>query len=104
MPGPVSNKPSPLDASARRELERLQSVFGARLRALRHDRLLTIEQVAEVAGLHPNYLGSVERGERNLSLFNIWRIASGLGLPPASLMDELPERKVKPPPRKSMTW
>ena len=56
---------------------------------------MTIEQVAEIAGLHPNYLSSVERGERNVSLFNIWRIASGLGLTAKELVDALPVRKVK---------
>jgi transcriptional regulator with XRE-family HTH domain len=71
------------------------AVFGTALRELRHDRLLTIEAVAEAAGLHPNYLGSVERGERNVSLFNIWRIASALGLPAAALLDELPPRRVR---------
>ncbi|WP_341917075.1 helix-turn-helix transcriptional regulator [Polaromonas sp. YR568] len=71
------------------------AAFGTALRELRHDRLLTIEAVAEAAGLHPNYLGSVERGERNVSLFNIWRIANALGLPAAALLDELPPRKVK---------
>ena len=91
----VVNKPQPLDAAARRELEHVQLAFGARLRVLRHDRLLTLEQVAEAAGLHPNYLGSVERGERNVSLFNIWRIASALGLSADAVLDELPARKVK---------
>lgn len=91
----VVNKPQPLDAAARRELELVQIAFGARLRELRHDRLLTLEQVAEEAGLHHNYVGSVERGERNVSLFNIWRIANALGLPAAALLDELPNRKTK---------
>jgi transcriptional regulator with XRE-family HTH domain len=100
----VVNKPQPLDAATKRELERLLSAFGVRLRSLRHDRLLTIEQVAEAAGLHPNYVGAVERGERNVSLFNIWRIASGLGVPAAAVMEELPVRKAKPAARKDVTW
>ncbi|WP_413895624.1 helix-turn-helix domain-containing protein [Rhodoferax sp.] len=56
---------------------------------------MTIEQVGDIAGLHENYISSVERGERNVSLFNIWRIASGLGLTAADLMHGLPVRKVK---------
>ena len=71
MPRVVANKPQPLDSASGKELERLQQAFGEHLRALRHDRLITIEQLAELAGVHPNYVGSVERGERNLSLFNI---------------------------------
>jgi transcriptional regulator with XRE-family HTH domain len=95
MPRAPVPTPQPLDAAAKREQVRLLAAFGTALRELRHDRLLTIEAVAEAAGLHPNYLGSVERGERNVSLFNIWRIASALGLPAAALLDELPPRKVK---------
>lgn len=95
MPRVVASKPHGLDAASKRELFRLQLAFGDRLRELRHEKLMTLEQVAELAGLHPNYLGSVERGERNVSLFNIWRIASALGLPAAAVMDQLPVRKVR---------
>jgi transcriptional regulator with XRE-family HTH domain len=56
---------------------------------------LTIEQVAEAAGVHANYVGSVERGERNVALFNIWRIAAALGVPLAELMQGLPRSKIK---------
>ena len=69
--------------------------FGDALRTIRHERLLTIEQVAEAAGVHANYVGSVERGERNVSLFNIWRIAAALGVPLAELMQGLPRSKIK---------
>jgi len=55
--------------------------------------LLTLEMLAERADLHPNYVGAVERGERNLSLYNIWRLAHGLGLTAADLMQALPTRK-----------
>lgn len=74
---------------------RMWQAFGEHLRALRHDRLITIEQLAELAGLHPNYVGSVERGERNLSLFNIWRLAGGLEVSVSQLVDTLPARVVK---------
>ncbi|WP_225616791.1 helix-turn-helix domain-containing protein [Variovorax sp. 38R] len=78
-----------------KELERLQQAFGEHLRAMRHDKLITIEQLAELAGLHPNYVGSVERGERNLSLFNIWRLAGGLDVSASQLMEALPKRLIK---------
>lgn len=96
MPRAPAPPPQPLDAAAKREQVRLLEAFGTALRALRNDRDLTIEAVAEAAGLHPNYLGSVERGERNVSLFNIWRIAAALGVASATLLDALPKRKVKP--------
>jgi transcriptional regulator with XRE-family HTH domain len=99
---PVS-KPELLDAAAKREQAQLLHTFGNHLRKLRHGRLLTIEQVAEVAGLHPNYLGSVERGERNVALFNVWRIAAALGVQSSELLTDLPKRKVKPATQ-SRTW
>jgi transcriptional regulator with XRE-family HTH domain len=43
------------------------------LRSFRNDRELSLETTADAAGVHPNYLGEVERGKRNISLFNIWR-------------------------------
>jgi len=91
----VVNRPQPLDPESKKEQERVLLAFGERLRQFRHDKLLTVEQVAENAGLHPNYLSSVERGERNVSLYNIWRIASGLGLTAADLMTGLPHRKTR---------
>ncbi|BEP70826.1 MULTISPECIES: helix-turn-helix domain-containing protein [unclassified Variovorax] len=41
---------------------------------------MTPEELAERASLHVNYIGSLERGERNVSVFNIWLIANSLGL------------------------
>jgi transcriptional regulator with XRE-family HTH domain len=96
MPRAPVQKPQPQNAATKREQERLLLAFGDFLRELRHERLLTIEAVAEAAGLHSNYLGSVERGERNVSLFNIWRIAAALGVTPGQLMDGVPKSKIKP--------
>jgi transcriptional regulator with XRE-family HTH domain len=88
----VVNKPQPLDARFVLERDQVQVVFGRRLRNLRTEHKLTLEMLAERADLHPNYVGAVERGERNLSLYNIWRLASGLGLSANDLMRELPVR------------
>lgn len=95
MPRAARSAPPPLDAATKREQERLLAAFGANLRELRHEQLLTIEQVAESAGLHANYVGSVERGERNLSLFNLWRIAEALGLQVSDVVTGLPGRKLR---------
>jgi transcriptional regulator with XRE-family HTH domain len=62
------------------DAQRWQEAFGARVRLLRDERLLSQEQLAHLAGIHPTYLSGVERGKRNLSLVNIHRIASALGL------------------------
>lgn len=73
----------------------MQAAFGKRVREFRTERQLTLEMLAERADLHENYVGAVERGERNLSLYNVWRLASGLGLSAAELMQDLPPRKIK---------
>ncbi|WP_162573539.1 helix-turn-helix domain-containing protein [Variovorax sp. PBL-H6] len=49
--------------------------LAARLRAERATRGISQEQLADLAGLHPTYVGSVERAERNVSLDNIERLA-----------------------------
>lgn len=63
-----------------------QVVFGAALRALREARGFTQEGLAERADLHTNYVSSVERGERNLSLFNIARLAHALEIGASDLL------------------
>jgi len=69
--------------------EKTQVVFGASLRALRDERGLTQEGLAERAGLHTNYVSSVERGERNLSLHNIVRLAYALEIEVSALVHSL---------------
>lgn len=69
-----------------------QLLFATNMRRVRLDKKLTQERVAEAAGLHPNYISSVERGERNISICNIERIACALGVPMPVLLSE-PEKK-----------
>lgn len=64
--------------------------FGARVRARRTERELSQEALADICELHWTYIGQVERGQRNISLHNILRIATGLGIDPSELMRELP--------------
>lgn len=52
--------------------------FGTKVKKLRLEKGLTQEQFAQKSGLHKNYIGMVERGERNPSLINIEVIAKGL--------------------------
>lgn len=59
--------------------------FGKKVRQLRLAKELTQEALAEVAHLHPTYIGGIERGERNVSLDNICKIAKALRVSPSIL-------------------
>lgn len=73
-----------------------QLLFAANMRRIRLFKSLTQEKLAEYAGLHPNYISSVERGERNISICNIERIAHALGVPmPDLLTQPLPPEKIQ---------
>lgn len=63
--------------------------FGRHVRARRLQLGISQETLAEAAGLHRTYVGSVERGERNIALLNILRLASALDLDPTELMGGL---------------
>ncbi|MBS5531713.1 helix-turn-helix transcriptional regulator [bacterium] len=52
--------------------------FGDRVRELRIAQGLSQEVLAQKAGLHRTYIGSIERGERNISLNNIKKISVAL--------------------------
>lgn len=73
--------------------EKAQVVFGAWLRGFREAQGLTQEALAERADLHTNYVSSVERGERNLSLHNIVRLAYALDIGVSELVQCLDKRK-----------
>lgn len=71
---------------------RAQDVVGGNIRRRRMAIGLSQEVLAERAELHRTYIGSVERGERNISLENICRIADALGCHPGELLDGLRPR------------
>lgn len=64
-------------------------VLGATVRDLRVSLGYSQERLAERANLHRTYVGSVERGERNVSLENIVRIARALRVKPSQLLERL---------------
>lgn len=66
--------------------------FGASVRAERERLGMSQEDLADRAGLHRTYLGGVERGERNLGLLNVVRIAKALGLPASALLADIDRR------------
>lgn len=54
--------------------------FGNKLKELRISKKLTQITLGEMSGLHQNYIGMVERGERNPSLINIDKLAKALNV------------------------
>lgn len=64
----------------------LQRVLGRNLRTYREDRGLSQEDFALVLGVHRTYMGGVERGERNLTLKSVERIAATLKVDPLELL------------------
>ena len=67
---------------------RVKQRFGAHLRRLRSSKGLSQEALALGSGLDRSYVGGVERGERNVSLVNIHRIAEALQVKPGELFGE----------------
>lgn len=63
--------------------------LGERIRQRRTELDLSQEDLAERSNLHRNYIGGVERGERNISLINILKIAKALELDPSELVENL---------------
>jgi transcriptional regulator with XRE-family HTH domain len=67
-------------------LSDVQVRFGQRLREIRRKKGISQERLADVAGLHRTYVSGVERGERNISLLNIERLAIALDVAMSDLM------------------
>jgi transcriptional regulator with XRE-family HTH domain len=67
--------------------EKLLRAFGLAVRQAREQKEVSQDVLAEMAGLHRTYIGSVERGERNLSLKNISAIAAALGTTGSKLLE-----------------
>jgi transcriptional regulator with XRE-family HTH domain len=64
----------------------LQRTVGKNLRLYRQERGLSQEAFADVLGVHRTYMGAIERGERNLTLRSVERIATRLGIAPLDLL------------------
>ena len=60
--------------------------FSDKVRKLRKSKGWTQEELAVRTGLHRTYIGSIERGERNVSLINVEKIADALGVPVEALV------------------
>ncbi len=67
-------------------MDDVQIKFGKRLREIRLKKGVSQEALAAEAGLHRTYVSSVERGERNITLINIYRLAEALSVKPSDLI------------------
>lgn len=64
----------------------LQRAVGERLREIRSSRGISQEDFAAVLDVHRTYLGGLERGERNLTVRSVERLAERLGVAPLDLL------------------
>ncbi|CAJ0774584.1 helix-turn-helix domain-containing protein [Ralstonia chuxiongensis] len=67
---------------------RLVFIFADNVRRRRLELGLSQEQLAETAGVHRTYVGMLERAEKNVTIYNIERIAIALQVEPGSLLQE----------------
>ena len=66
--------------------ENILITFGNRIKELRKAKKMTQQQFADLSDLHKNYIGMIERGERNPSLINIQNIATAFEMTISDLM------------------
>ena len=69
-----------------KENQKLLNSFGDLVREHRNKQGLSQEELAEHTGLHRTYIGSIERGERNLALINIMKLSKALDVKPSELL------------------
>ncbi len=70
---------------SKKDLER----FGKRIKALRIDKGLTQAQLAEVLDMSSNFVGMIERGNRNTTVENVFKLARALNVKPSNIFEEL---------------
>jgi len=63
--------------------------MGKRVRALREQRGISQETLADLADIHRNYISQIEGGKRNLSFFNVVKIAPALKVSPSKLVEPI---------------
>lgn len=66
----------------------LVTAFAANVRRKRLELGLSQEELAEAAGVHRTYVGMLERGEKNVTIYNIERISLALGVRAAALLED----------------
>lgn len=69
------------------EREKLSYTIGMRIKEFRTERKMSQENLALTSGIHPDFLGKVERGERCPTIDTLYKICSGLKIPMSTLLD-----------------
>ena len=70
-----------------------KQTFGANVKQARIESGISQEELGYRAGLHRTYISSIERGQRNVSLENVFAIAKALGVSPADLLKPVSARE-----------
>lgn len=70
-------------------MSEIRTDVGRRIRGYRISRRMSQEELAERCGLHPTYIGQLERGEKNATLESIAKIAGGLDVPLSRLFENI---------------
>lgn len=65
---------------------RMRTIVAENHRAARARRALSQDEMAELVGIHRNYLGSIEREQRNISIESLCKLALALGCEPYELL------------------
>lgn len=68
------------------EAENILALFGLKVKELRKEQGLSQEKLAELANLHRTYIGMIERGEKNITLLNMAKIAKALNIEMCNLL------------------
>jgi DNA-binding XRE family transcriptional regulator len=68
------------DSTQRDKMEDINSRVGFNIRRVREEKGLTQEELGDLAGLHRAYIGQIERGEENIGVRNLEKIAEALGI------------------------
>ncbi len=70
-------------------MSRIAADFGKKVKFFRIQKGMSQEKLAELSGLHPTYIGQVERGEKNCTLESAEKISKGLQIPMEKLIERL---------------
>lgn len=73
-------------AKLRKPSRPLIRTLAENIRRIRYERRLSQEELADICGLHRTYVGSVERGERNVTLSSLELLAKALGVSVVDLL------------------